>query len=239
MASPSPDGAAVVANGGAANSTGQTLPLPALTTAVSGDEIFVSVSYEGGSVQRNVSTVTSANLTFTLRAKAQRVTGLVGQEVWVAKAAGILSAEVITITLDGICDAWCVAGFGVKGMTSKVFDGNGSLPAAANGSGTSGSVAGVSTTSADDLLLAFFSGSNNGAPTNDTGWTNLVSQTSFHGAAVFSAQSVEYKSVSATQSAVTVNSGVAGSTMNWVFIADAVTSDVVLVNPASQSMIVG
>lgn len=233
MASPSPDGAAVTKTFG----NTATAVLPALTTTVSNDDIFVVVASTQNTPVPSITTVTSAHLTFAFYARHEHPSASpsCAVEVWHAKAVGILTSEVITVNVSAPESGGLAAAFGMQGCTSKVFDPNGSLPASADGTGAT-TISGVSTTLLDDLLVIVQAFTSQPAPPGPSTWTSLVNTTDFSGGS-FSSLNVFYKSVSAAQSGLTITSATGAG--NYAELVFALTSDVVTVNPASQAIIVG
>jgi hypothetical protein len=199
-----------------------------LTTAVANDLILVLVGIEGGSVQGTVSSVTSSHLTFTKRWGFTFATGKMRLELWWARASGTLSSEVITTTLAGTSqDGWCnaIQAFQNCNSFNNGFDPNGALPGNQGGGGSAGATptCNVSTTNADDLLLAMYTGNNNPATAQPSGYTSICNFVDFS-AGLFSNLSWCYKSVSTTQSAVAQN-WASGSTQDYQLAGDALTAD--------------
>lgn len=219
MASPSLDGSAVLATAGNATSKA----LPALTTAVANDLILVVISISQNTLP-DVSSVTSANLTFTRRSQHKHPAAApnTSVEVWQAVASGTLTNEVITATLSAAPDCWCLSAFGIQSYNVAKWDPNVSLPAVGDGSGAT-SISGVSTTNLDDLLLACYGFTSQPAPAVPSGWTSVASQTSFLGGG-FSSQLVAIKSVSLAQSNLTLTTTSGGA---YSVIVDAITNDAV------------
>lgn len=216
--SPSQDGAAVT---GVFHPTDVNGALAGLSTAVSGDLIICTYTYDQNAPLPSATAPTSANLTFTLR-KRSASSGTdprVAVETWQARATGTLSSEVITGHITG-ADAWCFSAVAFQNANASPFDPNASLPAITSGTGAT-SISGVSSTNLDDLLLGFWAFNNQPAPSIPSGWTSVAAFTSFLGGG-FSTQLIASLSVSAAQSGLTITTGSAG---NYATIIDALTSD--------------
>lgn len=232
MASPSVDGAAVTATQGA----GTSKALPALTTAVANDLIVVFVAVSQNATVPTVTSVSSSHLTFNKRANHQHPSGSPNTqtEIWTARASGTLASEVITVSLSGAPDCWVIAAQAFQNVVTANFDPNASLPAVSDGSGAT-SCSGVSTTNPDDLLIGSWSFTSQPAPSPPAGWTTIAGPTSLLGGG-FSTLLCAYKSVSLTQSAITVTT--AAGAGNYAEIIDALTNDVALL-PLHRGVIVG
>jgi len=239
MASPSPDGVAVVSP----NNTGSPIVLGGLTTSVPNDMILVLVGTMANAPVPVVTSVSSANLSFTLRARHEDDSLSPGAAVeeWWARASGTLSSEVITVSFgSGAPAGIVVAAQAFQNVSSTKFDPNVSLPAPGGGGFPPATVAGMSTTLADDLLLyiALINNSGgSGAPTAPSGWTNFVSTNNFASAPILGFVA-SYLSVSSTQSSLSATA-TAPNGNHYAAIGDALTSDVFTVIPHSQGMIVG
>jgi hypothetical protein len=214
-----------------------------LTTPTAGDLIVVVVgiaSGNSGSYPANPGTVTSvtaSGLTFTKRgsgsgAKQMGPTGggidLLGSiTVFTATAASALTALSITANITagpGTTNETAVIAFGLSGVSATAFDANASLPTVASSTTAADlpSVAGVSTTTANDFLfgVALMQHPNTGLNLPGIGYTELsnVGTTSL-------ALDIQYKNVTATQSGVTVAFGTGENTgtgvVGYIMYADA------------------
>lgn len=224
MASPSLDGVAVNSN----TFSITTSHALSLSTSVANDAILCFVSVEGHA-QANVTSVTSANLTFTRRFKFQNTLGTVGCELWVAQASGTLSSENITVLLDSSPDGWSFSLAAFQNVNVALWDPNGSLPGNSTGGGSSGAnptVSGISTTNADDLVLCFAGGNAEFQPTLPSGYTSIGASTNFDSGG-FSSLSWGYLSESSPQSGLS-QVWASGSTQDYVIAADALTNDTVV-----------
>ncbi len=159
MASPTIDGSGYTANttwkGTITNNTVN------VSTTTAGDLIVLLLYYSSGNtgIQRNVLSVLSAHLTWTKYTEYKPgLTNKGSIEVWTAVASGTLTAEVVTVAVDGSINAGDMLIFGVKGLasTSAPMDPNASIPAKQSGTGDVN--LGYSTSNADDLLIAFMGG---------------------------------------------------------------------------------
>jgi hypothetical protein len=132
---PPPDYSGVVT----ANGHASTATITVSTTA--GNEVIcIVVGTESGAT---VSSMTSADLTWTLRASNSPL------QIWWAPAAAIVTSEVVTINLSGT-DYYGITAFCVSGCSvSAPWDIAGALPLAVS----TGSPGGISTTAADTLVV--------------------------------------------------------------------------------------
>lgn len=151
--------------------TGTTFILPGLTTTQANDVIVVGVTVNGGAP---VASVTSPNLTFSLRATTN--SGSNDAEEWTAIASSILSSEVITISFAGggaYISAGAAVAFAVKNSTTA-FDSNVALPVF----NTTAADPAFSTTSPNTLAYGIlrFSGATPTASAG-AGWTGIYNPT--------------------------------------------------------------
>lgn len=204
MTSPSPDGAAVVGQFTTTNTKSLSL-----TTTVANDLIVAAVALENPGGVPTVSTMTSAHLTFTKVGTVK--TAVLDIEVWTARASGILTSESITVTTTTNVDSAAFAVFGLQNCTG--LDANVSLPASNSATGTSGSVSGISTSNANDLLMLFYMTNQPTNPGVGAGQTSFVNQTNGSGG-LWAGQEIDYKSVSALQSSITLATAT-GSSEPW------------------------
>lgn len=182
-----------------------------LSTSNSNDIIIVAAFLNGGPI----TSVTSANLTFTLRVRILDSAG--GDqyvEEWYAVASSPLSSEVITIngTVNG--SYLEAVAFAISGAnTSTIWDSNVSVPA----SNSTSTLLTVSTTNANDFIYAIYGYISSGSP--GSGWTQIGTGTYLF---------VEYQIVSSTQSSLqgTVTGGTSrGGMMDAVIQAGAAPSE--------------
>lgn len=212
------DGASNI--GGGACGTVETLTL---TTSQGSDLIEVAAVSRvntGGLI--TVANVTGSGLTFSKRAAASGATtsyAYTDAEIWTATASAPLTNEVISVTYStsaGECTsmAWGVSG----GNTASPFDQNGSLPASAHSSSASAtpSVGGVSTTNAQDMLVAITWNEFGNSPSPGSGYTSIGTP----GGEI----DAQYQVVSTPQSSVTVSFGAADAGKGFVMIADALVA---------------
>jgi hypothetical protein len=202
MASPTLDGS-VQGNVG----SGTTCSV-SLTTSNPNDFICVAVLCNGGPVV----SVTATGLTFTRR--AQNVGTATNVELWYAQSASALSAKSITVTQTS-SGFMTVTAFGVSGATG--WDNNANLPSViGDGSGNATTArASLTTSKADDFLIGIYRMHTTSTPTAGSGWTAIAGA---------NFQLVEYKSVSATQSATDATLTTGNNDQNGG-IGDALTSD--------------
>ncbi len=222
MTSPSLDGSAVVKVANPANVSSYVLP--GLTTSVSNDMILVFVSWQNQASPKALTTnVTSSHLTFAKRSAKIDAGNDHAVEIWWARASGTLSSEVITVTWDNAVAGAAICAQAIQNATG--WDTNSSLPKTGGTSTMPGTVSGVSTDNANDLLIYAMTtttqpGSSFPPP---TGYTVIIEQTNFNDIANFATQVVGCLSVSATQSSITVTGGGTGSA-GWSLIVDALSN---------------
>lgn len=214
MTSPSPDGAAVIGQFTSTNTKSL-----ALTTTVANDLIVATVSMENPGGVPTVQTMTSAHLTF---AKVGTIkTAVLNIEVWTARASGILTSESITVTTTTNVDSASFAVFGMQNCTG--LDPNVSLPATNSGTGTTGSVGGISTSNLNDLLMLFYMTNDPTNPGVGAGQTSFVNQTNASGG-LWAGQEIDYKAVSTLQSGITLATATSGATEPWAAMVLAFTN---------------
>ena len=205
-----------------------------LTTSLTNDIIVLGIYQENGSFGATIQTVTSVSggsLTWAQRAGYSRTNNNAGRlEVWWALAASPLSAVTITVTLSGTTSQWGIIAFAANGPTTGApFDANVSLPGTADpttANGTSPVCSSLSTSSATDLLFALYgaqSPSLAGIRATPTGFTLLSYGSGFRA-------SIGFKSVTSTQSGVTVTWGGNGGDVAPMMIVDALTASTPAVN---------
>lgn len=142
-----------------------------LTTTQANDVVILEFFAQNstGGIVRNVSTVTSAHVTWTKRKsynwQANGGTWPCVLEIWWGVAASPLTAELITITLSGNIDDAAYQAFGVSGhpTPSSPWDANASLAGANANSGGSGTVtpltvSGVNTTATAGMVVGCWGG---------------------------------------------------------------------------------
>jgi hypothetical protein len=227
------DGLATVTNWSNSSSSSITL-----TTTLTDDIIVVVVAMEEGAAgpARSVTSITdTAGLTWAKRSAYQYTAGsnYPSVEVWYAKAAAALSADVITINLDGNIDDACICAFGVNGLRfSGVFwDSNTGLPVETQGASSYASV-GYNTFNTNDMLLAIVgTGNVPTGMTTPTGWTNLCNLENA-GASFACGLHIDYEIVSTVQSGSYQNGG--GVLNNGIIaVIDALTAGG---SPAGQNL---
>jgi large repetitive protein len=153
-----------------------------LTTTKAGDVIVLDVVQNGSSV----STVTdTAGLTWHQRA----VTGSAGQTIseYYAIAPNALSGDSITVTTAGAASYMDLNAFAVSGAnTASPFDNNLSTPVTA-----ASSTAAVTTSNANDFIVAGYRFGSDATPAAGSGWTAINAASGYYLS--------EYKIVSTTQ----------------------------------------
>ena len=213
--------------------TGTSSGSATLSTTNSNDVIVVVASNEnqGGPLR----TVAAGGITATGLSFVKRSGGSISAapysdaEVWYAVASSSLSGLAITVTLTGATDDATIIAFGISGAnTATPWDPNVSLPAGATGSTASiPTVSGVSTTNPNDMILGFaglLTSSDASFPTETAASGFSLVTTQLDGGGVGGSEAaVEYKVVSATQSASSVAFGTTTDSLDrWVMEADAI-----------------
>lgn len=211
--------AALTIDGTAKNiGTGVSSFTVTLSTTLTNDIIVVLGSCESAGGAVSVSSVSGGGLTWARRGTTFQYSNATPGghiDVFWALAPSALSSTVITLTLSGTTDDCSAVAFGVNGAnTTTPWDTNVSIPATASSAGSATpSVGGVSTTSANTMLLGFFGQGNGAAPTSPTAGTGyaLVDPTNGcapNGSGSFSSNAcVQFQVVSSTQASVTVAFG--------------------------------
>ena len=189
-----------------------------LTTAQTNDIIIVTVVTNDYSAYRTVSSVSGGGLTWARRGTSVQWTDATyknNHEVWWAVAASPLSSVAITATLSASATYATIFAFGVSGAdTTTPWDTNGALPASATHlTPTSLPTVNVSTSASKTMILGFESDTDAANCSAGSGYTAIHDADGSNGFAI------EYKVVSATQSALAVN--VTTSVTNWAIIGDA------------------
>lgn len=176
----------------AGNQTGGLTCTATLTTTLANDIIVACFLHNGtaGTIQ---SIADVAGLTWNLI--NNNTPGGQPLVAYYAKSTGILTSDVITVTLDQSTFISLHA-FGVSGANfTTPLDANGALPAAVSGTGVTAS---LTTSSADDFLFGVYRMGSVQFPTAGAGWTTIKGQ---------DYMLTEYKIVTATQSGVTIPIG--------------------------------
>jgi|SRR5581483_3427093 len=182
--------------------SGSSLVTGAFTTTV-GTEVFIvaTVNPQGATI----SSITGGGLTWAKRTSATSV-GNGNIEEWAAKATGALSGVQFTINFASSVTFVTSDLFAFSGEdTSTIWDSNGAVPA----NNTSNPVS-ISTSNANDAIIAGARMSSTASPTAGTGFTR-ISGADF--------QLTEYEIVSATQSGLSCDTG--GSAASNGMVADA------------------
>lgn len=178
-----------------------------LTTTKVSDVIVVVVSFELGAAQRNVTSVTAAGLTFARRSQLKYAAqSNLTIETWWAGSPGILSAEAITVLLDGNIDDACVAAFAVNGAGSLTtpWDTDGGLPDSAQGAGPAAVT--FSTVAPSSFVFGMITAvDNNTTISPPSGWFQIATPTN-PGGSLANFMNVDGKVFSAPQSGATYTS---------------------------------
>lgn len=199
-------------------SSGTSFATSALTTANAGDVIvaFVMGRKVGGVAVTSLST-TGVVWQGTARKTVSFNAGLGDLELWYGVASATLTAQATTINLNGTPLIALASVFGVSGAnTSSISDSNVSLPATATGSSSVPTTSSVSTSNANDIIIAGVGELSNTTQGAGTGFTLIDA---FTGAGTTGIGS-EYQVVSSTQSSISVKFTL--SSTNWAMIVDAI-----------------
>lgn len=209
-----------------------------LSTTSSPDVIIVYGGGNCGGANPTTNSVTDgSSLTWNKRSHLF-VTGFAGWvDEFAANASSTLSSDVVTFHLGGCANAnmagWAFGASGANTASSS-FDSNVALPATGKCSGggcgpTVDTVTGVSTSNANDMIIAGdFNGNGGGAfAAGSPSMTFIGSQNTGGGGETSS----EYKVVSATQSSITVTfTGADSDGFSYGMIVDAIKSGTVTVS---------
>lgn len=145
-------------------------------------------------------------------------------EVWRAVSTGALSADVITVTFNASVLACSGIAFGINGAdTTTIWDANVSVPATAtSSSGSVPTITGISTTTANDIALAFMMQPDTGTQNGGTiGGTSATFLAGVIGSGVAAEKtSAEYQVVNGTLSSANVTFGHIANA--WLMIVDAI-----------------
>jgi hypothetical protein len=225
MAAPTLDGNAHGQHSGGGNATAT------LTTTKTNDIIVMMVYNELNAGASAVSGVTSPGLTFAKRSSSNG-TGNGNLEIWWALSAGILTAAVLTVAFAATYDNASLVAFGVNGCkTAAPWDSNVSLPRKSSQPTTGGtqSVSGVSTTEANDFLIAGLGAVSGPTSTPITGWT-FIDLNSNGAGTFFSVVAGNGLGVTSPQSSLTVTgpntvNAFGAVTAGGEMIVDALTAD--------------
>ncbi len=233
-ASPTVDGSCTATDG-----TGTTTTSCSLTTTLTNDIIVAAGWFANlSTTPPTVSSVTGGGLTWSLRATqshdfgancagASQCAGVLA--IYTAPSASALVAQSLTFNHSSTSAFGGIVIFGANGVfsTAAPFDGNGALPG--SNSNTSGSTntptVGITTSNANDLLLAFIGSYNiatvacTGSNAPPAGWTIIAGAT-----LGTSCVDVGYLSVSTPQ-AMTASWSNLIAINAWSTFGDALTGD--------------
>lgn len=212
----------------AASFTGGTSNSVTLTTTMTNDIIVVLAFVEANHVAlRTVSSVSGGGLTWQKRGGHNDGSSVDFEYWWALSPSAQGGGMAITVTLTGVPDDWTLVAFGVNGCnTASPWDTNVSLPVFAQGT-VSSLAATISTTRANDMILAFYGDVSNSVDYQNvpTGFT-FVDGSHTNAGALDSSAGVGEKVVSAAQSSAGImwGSTSASSGTPWM-IVDALTAD--------------
>lgn len=228
---------ALATNGSATGLSNTTTTVTAtLTTTATGIVVLaIQANNVAAGIQPAISSVSGAGLTWAQRGSTIQYTGgIFGAKnsffVYWAFSSGALSSQTITVTMTGTTDDMTMVAVGVGGFTGTAWqtnpwDANASLPKQANATTTTAPTAtGISTTTANGMLLALAGTANNGVDpmTPPTSFT-LTASIGNGGGANGSATEFATQVVSATQSSITVTYGT--SAQGWALQVDSLAMD--------------
>lgn len=207
--------------------TGSNMGTITLTTTGTNTIVVLCVINENnGGTQRTVTGVSGGGLTWASRSQVTGADTWISFDTWWALAASPLTSTTITYTLSGTTDDACVVAFGVNGSsnTSAPWDTNVGLPFSANGGGTSVSVSGVSTTTANTFMISF---AGDGTSTGSHTYTpvapfTLIDGVYNGGGSRAACIGVGQNIVSSAQSGITVTSNLSLSVAKLSIIVDAI-----------------
>ena len=208
----------------------------AVTTTSTNDVIVIDVWIEGTTNPApHVTNVTASGLTFAKRFASGSFAGHLGFtafERWWAPSTATISALTVTVTYSATVDCPIIMGYGINGCANinSPWDSNVSLPAVNTNTGgtatTPTTLANVSTSQADDLILWSFctSDTNTGKTIVPASYT--ITGTGFQNTSGTNdvGGNTARRAVSATQTNITVASAT-NNTINWICVADALTAD--------------
>jgi len=217
---------------GSSNSTATSLVLGGLTTTNAGDVICVAAMTDNSAFS-GARTLTGVSGTGTTGWAARKtLTGNTGSfhnlafELWCGTASGTLSAVALTLDYSGSGSFTAAAAFafGISGAnTASPFDPANSSTATDLSGSTSVPSTTITTTNANDILIAVL-GTGESGPTFGDVQSTFTAITSINGFGGPNFNAIgaegEYKVVSATQSGASV--GFTGSHGNWFLIVDAI-----------------
>jgi hypothetical protein len=227
MASPAVDGNATNKFSTASSGT------VTLSTTQTNDVILVWVGFEPHNNNNySVSSVTASGLTFTKYGSVTYTNGTFyqNQELWWAPASGVLTSEVITVTLSHAIDCACIVACGVSGAHdfTNPWDSWGSFPVTGTDNGTTNPTLTFDTLEADDLILFSSSCQSSLSLTGATGTSGTyasvgdIRNTTGLGEEELRVSSC---SVSALQSGATVKTPTSSHFTNIVSMVVAITAD--------------
>jgi hypothetical protein len=201
MALPTIDGSPV-SNGNVSSAT--TLSTSSgLTTTLTNDVVIVAVQVITTGTATSTA-VTSPHLTFTKYAEIDHAGGFSQLELWWAPAPALLSSEVITVTV-GTAAYLDIIAFAVNGCSlTSPWDPNGSLPAM---SAAGPSSLTISTSNANDMILAICARDGVGTLVTPSGQTGIASLSEGSKSAINAA----YLTETAPQSGLAVSSATGGT----------------------------
>lgn len=217
-------------NGAAAGN--QTSGTVTLSTTLSNDVVEVVIYANGGSHSgspHTVASVTSPNVTWTLRKRVDDTVNDHVLEKWHGVASAPLTNELITFTFSSQLDNWAATARGWGGVnTSSPYTTNVSLPAGFEESGSSEnpSISGCSTSEAQTVMVTDVgdSGNSNHYPSGSqpSGWTICGTQAFAPGGVNFAETASAYQIETSVQTNLTVTWQV--TVLQFCMIVDALVA---------------
>ncbi len=207
---------------GSAGANSSSVSAGGLTTTNAND-VIVAFVFTSGNSSSTVGSLSTAGVVWESNARTTKAVASTDFELWYGTAVATLPAAVTTAMFNasvGPSGFASVVVFGISGAsTSIIVDANMSLPVSATSTGGLPLVMGVSTTTANDFVLAGVVVSNLGGSAETAG-AGFSIVTSITGAGLYP-ETVQYGVVSGMLSSISVTFGT--TTPNtWVMIVDAV-----------------
>jgi hypothetical protein len=214
-----------IENHGTGTSAASTTVVAALTTVAANLAVAV-VGIEHPTTFKTVTGIAASGLTWTKYNNSETTNGaFVNCEIWTAPLSAGFSGN-ITATMDATPDSACIIVFGIEGADlTDIFNTGTNLPALIGYDGGTGTIAdatGIATNKPNTLVLYGMCNNhpNIGAP--PSGFSNLATETTGAGAALWCYLRVDYDIPGAELSGFTVSSGLNGSGAAPTFFVAAV-----------------
>lgn len=198
--------------------SGTQFSVTGLTTTSSPD-VIVAFIVSQASTAIHVTSLTTTGVTWQGAARKTTASTSTTYELWYGTAASTLSNQTTAVNLSGtpgVAGANAIV-FGVSGAnTAAINDSNASLPASNTGaSGVAISTSGVSTSNANDMIIA---GGTQAAAITETAGSGY---TLINNISASESNFAQFQVFSATQSSISVSFGT-NATASWRMIVDAI-----------------